>query len=165
VRNISLQRTDRKTDRAETHNFKVRIPIGMQEAQTIRVPNKGGEGVNGGASGDLFLHVHYAAHPDFRALGADLYSELDLAPWEAVLGVTVEVPTLDGRVSLRIPAGANNGQRLRVRAHGLPKGRNSDHGDLYVIVNVQLPKQINNEERTAWEKLSRVSRFNPRKST
>ena len=85
VRSISLQRTDRKSGRAETHNFKVRIPIGMQEGQTIRVPNKGGDGTNGGAPGDLFLHVHYAAHPDFRALGADLYSELDLAPWEAVL--------------------------------------------------------------------------------
>jgi len=82
-----------------------------------------------------------------------------------VLGVTVEVPTLDGRVSLRIPAGTNNGQQLRVRGRGLPKGRNSDQGDLYVIVNVQLPKEISDEERTAWEKLSQVSRFNPRKLT
>jgi curved DNA-binding protein len=165
VRSISFQRTDRKTGPAETHNFKVRIPMGMKEGQTIRVPNKGGDGVNGGASGDLFLHVHYAAHPDFRTLGADLYSELDLAPWEAVLGVTVEVPTLDGRVSLRIPAGTNNGQQLRVRGRGLPKGRDNDHADLYVIVNVQLPKEISDEERTAWEKLSQVSRFNPRKLT
>ena len=79
--------------------------------------------------------------------------------------MTVEVPTLDGRVSLRIPSGTNNGQQLRVRGRGLPKGRSSEHGDLYVIVNVQLPKQISDEERRAWEKLSQVSRFNPRKLT
>ena len=72
---------------------------------------------------------------------------------------------LDGRVSLRIPACTNNGQQLRVRGRGLPKGRDNDHGDLYVIVNVQLPKEISDEERTAWEKLSQVSHFNPRKLT
>jgi curved DNA-binding protein len=162
VRSISLQRTNPQTGRTETHNFKVRIPIGVQDGQSIRLPGKGGEGAGGGAAGDLFLHVRYAAHPDFRARGADLYYELDLAPWEAVLGATVSVPTLDGPVSVRIPPGTNNGQQLRVRGRGLPRGRNSGRGDLYVAVKVQLPKQPSAEERALWEKLRQTSRFNPR---
>jgi curved DNA-binding protein len=162
VRPISLQRANPQTGQTETHNFKVRIPIGVQEGQTIRVPGKGGEGASGGSSGDLFLHVRYAAHPDFRARAADLYYELNLAPWEAVLGTTLTVPTLADSVNLRIPPGTNNGRQLRVRGRGLPMGRTQEHGDFYVVIDVQLPKQLNDEERAAWEQLRKVSRFNPR---
>ena len=161
IRDISLQRVNPKTSRAETLNFKVRIPRGIQDGQTVRVPGKGGEGANG--AGDLFLHVRYAAHPDFRARGADLYYDLDLAPWEAALGTTVSVPSLDAPVSVRIAPGTNNGQKLRIRGRGLPRSPTSnERGDLYVVVNVQMPGQLSAEERAAWENLSRVSRFNPR---
>jgi curved DNA-binding protein len=85
-----------------------------------------------------------------------------LAPWEAVLGTTVSVPTLESPVKVRIPAGTNNGCQLRVRGRGLPRGRDGERGDLYVVVNVQLPPQLSDEERELWEKLGRVSRFNPR---
>ena len=142
----------------------MRIPAGVQEEQTIRVPGKGGEGASGGASGDLYLRVRFAAHPDFRVRNANLYYDLDLAPWEAVLGTTVRVPTLDGRVNVRIPPGTNNGQQFRVRLRGLPKGQNGQRGDLFVVVNVQLPQQISEEERKLWEQLSKVSGFNPRQS-
>jgi curved DNA-binding protein len=90
---------------------------------------------------------------------------LDLAPWEAVLGTTVTVPTLGGRVKVRIPPGTNNGQQLRVRGQGLPKGKSGERGDLYVVANVQVPQQVSEEERALWEKLSRASRFNPRRPT
>ena len=163
VRAISFQRSSPRAGQTEAHNFKVRIPPGVQEGQTIRVPGKGEEGANGASPGDLYLRVRYAAHPEFRARGADLYYDLDLAPWEAVLGTTVSVPTLDGRVNVRIPPGTNNSQQLRVRGRGLPKAqRGGERGDLYVAVNVQLPQQLSDEERALWEKLSRVSRFNPR---
>ena len=164
VRSISLERTNPRTGQTETHNIKVRIPAGVQEGQTIRVPGKGGEGANGGPSGDLYLRVRFAAHPDFSVRGANLYYDLELAPWEGVLGTTVSVPTLDGRVNMRIPPGTNNGQQFRVRLRGLPKGQNGQRGDLFVVVNVQLPKQISEEERRLWEQLSKVSRFNPRSS-
>ena len=110
--------------------------------------------------------MRLAAHPDFRVRGADLYYELDVSPWEAVLGTTVSVPTLEGRVNVRIPPGTNNGYQLRVRGRGLPKGQSvGERGDLYVVANVQLPQQLSDEERALWEKLSRVSRFNPRQQT
>jgi len=151
-----------RTGQTETQTFKVRIPAGVQEGQTIRVPGKGDQGGSGASSGDLYLRVRLAAHPDFRVRGADLYYDLDLAPWEAVLGTTASVPTLGGRVEVRIPPGTNNGRQLRVRGRGLPKGKGAEPGDLYVVVNVQLPQQLNEEERALWEKLSRASRFNPR---
>jgi len=162
VRSISLERVKPKTGQTEAQTFKVRVPVGVKEGQTIRIPGKGGDGANGGTSGDLFLHVRYAAHPDFRARGSDLHYDLDLAPWEAVLGTTVSVPTLESPVKVRIPAGTNNGCQLRVRGRGLPRGRDGERGDLYVVVNVQLPPQLSEEERELWEKLGRVSRFNPR---
>lgn len=162
VRNISLQRVDPRTGRAETYTFKVRIPPGVHEGQIIRVPGKGGEGASGGAPGDLYLRVRLAAHPDFRVHGSDLYYDLNLAPWEAVLGTTVSVPAPDGRVTLRVPPGTNNGQTFRIRGRGLPKGPRGERGELYVVVNVQLPKHISDEERALWEKLSKASRFNPR---
>jgi curved DNA-binding protein len=162
VRTISLQRTNPRTAQTETHTFKVRIPSGVQEGQTIRVPGKGGEGMAGGLPGDLYLRVRLAAHPDFRVRGSDVHYDLDLAPWEAVLGTTISVPTLDGRVNVRIPPGTDNGQQLRVRGRGLLKGKNGGRGDLHVVVNVRVPQQLTDEERALWEKLSRVSRFNPR---
>ena len=162
VRSISLERVNPKTGQTEAQTFKVRVPVGVKEGQTIRIPGKGGDGANGGTSGDLFLHVRYAAHPDFRARGSDLHYDLDLAPWEAVLGTTVSVPPLESPVKVRIPAGTNNGCQLRVRGRGLPRGRDGERGDLYVVVNVQLPPQLSDEERELWEKLGRVSRFNPR---
>jgi curved DNA-binding protein len=162
VRTLSLQRAKPSTGETETHTFKVRIPAGVREGQIIRVHGKGEQGASGSAPGDLYLRVRLAAHPDFRVRGANLYYDLDLAPWEAVLGTTVSVPTLTGKVSVRIPPGTDNGQQLRVRGQGLPKGQNGERGDLYVVVKVELPQKISDEERALWEELSRVSRFNPR---
>jgi curved DNA-binding protein len=161
-RTISLQHTDPRTGGVRTETIRVRIPPGVHDGQSIRVRGKGGAGADGGSPGDLFLRVRLGAHPDFRAHGSDLNYELDLAPWEAVLGTTVTVPTLAGHVKLHIPPGTNNGQKLRVRGQGLPKGQTGERGDLYVVVNIQLPQKLSDEERELWEKLSRTSRFTPR---
>jgi curved DNA-binding protein len=161
-RTISLQRVNPKTGKAETETIRVRIPPGISEGQSIRVGGKGGEGSGGGSPGDLYLRVRVAAHPDFRVRGADLYYDLDVAPWEAVLGGTITISSLRGRVNLRIPAGTNNGQQLRMRGQGLPKGKSGENGDLYVVIDVQLPHDLTPEERELWEKLSSTSRFNPR---
>lgn len=164
IRPISLQRINPRTGQTETHTLKVRIPRGVQDGQTIRIPGQGEPGPGGAPPGDLYLRVRLAAHPDFRVNGADLYYDLNLAPWEAVLGTTVSIPTPESRVTVRIPPGTTNGQKIRVRGRGLPRGQSGDLGDLYVIVHVQTPPQINAEERALWENLQRVSRFNPRAS-
>lgn len=162
MRTISLQRTDRNTGEVAKETFTVRIPPGAQEGRRIRVPGKGGHGIGGGPPGDLYLRVRLEAHPDFRVQGTDLYHDLDLAPWEAVLGTEVVVPTLSGTIKLRVPAGAGQGQQLRVRGQGLPKNREGDRGDLYVVLAVRMPEKVTAEERTLWEKLARLSTFNPR---
>ena len=164
VRTVSLQRVNRRTGEAKTQTLKVRIPPGVHEGQAIRVAGMGEDGVRGGASGDLYLRVRFAAHPEFRVRGADLYYALDLAPWEAVLGTKVVVPTLKDRVSVRIPPGTTQGRQLRVRGRGLPIDSSGRQGDLYVVVNIQVPPEPGEEERELWKQLSRVSPFNPRKT-
>ena len=165
TRPISLQLTNPQTGEMENRSFSVRIPPGAAEGRRIRVPGKGEAGREGGAPGDLFLRVRYAAHPDFTARGADLYHDVDLAPWEGVLGTQLLVPSFDGPIKVHIPPGTNHGRQLRVRGHGLPKGRSGERGDLHVIANIQLPASLNEEERALWEKLAQTSRFNPRAPT
>jgi curved DNA-binding protein len=162
LREISLRTVDPRTGQAETHSFKVRIPAGAVEGRRIRVPGKGEAGFGGAPDGDLYLRVRHAAHPDFRVRGADLYCDIDLAPWEAVLGTTVVAPSFEGPIKVRIPSATNPGAQLRVRGHGLPTGRGGERGDLYVIANIQVPQRITDKEKSLWEELSRTSRFNPR---
>lgn len=162
LRSISLQMTDPRTGQTQTHTFQVRVPAGVTDGQRIRVPGQGHPGHNGGPAGDLFLSVRHATHPDFSTRGSDLYHELDIAPWEAVLGAEIKVPTLDGALTLRIPAGAANGQHLRVRGRGLPKGKTGERGDYFVVLTVQIPSHISDQERSLWEQLRSTSTFQPR---
>ena len=161
-RPISLQTVNRQTGAAQTHSFEVRIPPGATDGRRIRVPGQGEPGQNGGAAGDLYLRVRHAAHPEFTTQEADVLHDLDIAPWEAVLGAEVIVPTLEGSIKLRIPAGSENGQSLRLRARGLPKGKTGERGDFFVKLQIVLPTQLDDAERKLWEQLRSASTFNPR---
>ena len=161
LRSVSLQQTDPRTGEAKNHTFKVRIPAGVGPGQRIRVTGKGGQGMGGGRNGDLMLRVKYAQHPDFQPKGADLLSSLRVAPWEAVLGATVKVPTLEGGVSLRVPPGAPVGLTLRVRSQGLLKS-SGERGDLLVSLSVAVPDSVGEEEQALWEQLAEKSTFDPR---
>ncbi|MEO5716223.1 MAG: J domain-containing protein [Luteolibacter sp.] len=162
IRPISLQTTDPRTGKTTTHSFQVRIPLGVTDGKRIRVPGQGEPGIGGAESGDLYLRVRHAAHPDFHTEGHDLYYDLDIAPWEAVLGAELSVPTLDGSIKLRIPPGSENGQQLRVRGRGLPKGKTGERGDYHATLTIHLPGKITDEEKALWEKLRAASSFNPR---
>lgn len=162
TRTVSLQRTDPRTGEKQTQTFKVRIPPGVHQGQSIRVRGQGHPGSGGGAAGDLYLRVRVAAHPEFTVQGADLYHDLELAPWEAVLGTQVVVPTLDGNIKLRIPPGTSSGRQLRVRGQGLPSGQDGTRGDLYAVVKIELPETLTPREKELWEELQRTSTFNPR---
>lgn len=129
----------------------------------IRLAGKGQEGFGGGGSGDLYLRVVFAKHPDFRVRDNDLHYDLELSPWEAVLGASIPIPTLDSDVSLKIPAGTIAGRQFRLRGKALPKG-DGTYGDLYAIVSLQVPSHITPEEKTLWESLASTSTFNPRKT-
>ena len=160
-RKITLRRPgdDGEAERSDT--YQVRIPPGVREGQRIRLAGQGGPGQGGGSSGDLYLRVRLARHPDFTVEAADLHCDLDLAPWEAVLGVQARIPTLDGTTSLRVPPGTSAGSQLRLRGLGLPRGDRT-RGDLYATVRIQTPDSVSAGERALWEQLSRVSTFRPR---
>jgi len=163
MRAISVRRTNARSGQEETETYQVRIPKGVQAGQSIRVSGKGGEGSNGGSAGDIYLQVRYAQHPDWQVRGADLMGHLELAPWEAVLGATVPVPTLEGSVLVKVPAGFQQGQKLRVRGKGLPAG-STKRGDLYVEASVQVPSHLSKEDELLWKQLATTSTFNPRKT-
>ena len=141
--------TVRHENRTETHQ--VKIPAGITEGQKLRISGRGENG------GDLYLRVRLARHPDFDVDGHDLNYELELAPWEAALGAEISIPTLDGRVNIKIPAGTPSGQKLRVRGRGLGKD-----GDLFVVTKIVVPAKISEAEKKLWEQLKRESHFNPR---
>jgi curved DNA-binding protein len=149
---------------SRTDSYQVKVPPGVTEGQRLRVAGRGEAGVGGGVAGDLFLRVRFARHPDFEVEDHNLVYEAELAPWEAVLGSNVSVPTLDGRVNIKIPPGTQNGQKLRVRGRGLPL-RTGGSGDLIVVTRVEVPSEVNESERKLWEQLAKQSRFNPRAAT
>ncbi|OGV41230.1 MAG: hypothetical protein A2X48_18590 [Lentisphaerae bacterium GWF2_49_21] len=161
MRAITVRRTNAHTGQEESQTYQVRIPAGVRAGQSIRLRGKGDAGFAGGSAGDMYLRVRYAQHPDFETRGADLIGSLELAPWEAVLGATVPVQTLEGTVSLKVPAGTQQGNQLRARSKGLPAG-NAKRGDLYVGISIQVPPQASEEEKRLWKQLEDKSAFNPR---
>jgi len=162
LRKVTLRRPSDNGGADRTDTYQVRIPAGVREGQRIRLAGQGGAGYGGGSAGDLYLRVRLARHPDFSVQAEDLYCDLDLAPWEAVLGVQAKIPTLDGTTSLRVPPGTAAGSRLRLRGLGLPRP-DRGRGDLYATVRIQTPSSVSPEERALWEQLARVSSFQPRK--
>ena len=151
IRSVSV----RHGSRTETHQ--VKIPAGVTEGQRLRIAGRGEHGSGGGAAGDLYLRVRLAKHPDFEIEDHNLIHEAELAPWEAALGAEIFVPTLTGRVNIKIPAGTQSGQKLRVRGRGLPPS-----GDLLVVTKIVVPAKISDAEKKIWEQLKRESKFNPR---
>jgi curved DNA-binding protein len=151
--------TVRHNNRSETHQ--VKIPAGVTEGQLLRVAGRGESGTGGAGAGDLYLRVRLAKHPDFEVKDRNLIHELELAPWEAVLGANISVPTLDGRVNIKIPPGTQNGQKLRVRGRGLPQ-RAGENGDLIVVSRIEVPQKISEADQKLWEQLARESKFKPR---
>src|SRR5882672_2282293 len=152
---------ERGFPRRVQRSFKARIPKGATDGQRLRLAGKGGKGANGGRDGDLYLNIALRPHRLFRVSGHDLFLDLPLAPWEAVLGTTLEVPTLGGSVQLKVPPGTRAGQQLRLAGRGLPKPH-SGEGDLFAIVQIAVPGAPSERERALYKELAGVSTFNPR---
>ena len=161
VRAVTLRTTHPRNGQTQTQTIQVRIPAGVQDGQLIKVAGRGNPGTGRGTPGDLYLRVKLEKHPDFTVRERDLYYELELAPWEAALGTSVTIPTLDKTVTVKINPGTSSGQKLRIRGHGLPN-RQGDRGDLYAVINIQIPAKLSAEEKTLWEKLAAISSFRPR---
>ena len=143
-----------------TRTLKVNIPAGVRDGQKIRLAGQGSPGGPGAEHGDLYLRIKVRPHPQFKVKDDNVVFDLALTPWEAALGTSVRVPTLDGAVELRVPPGVGSGAKLRVRGKGL--GTAGKRGDELVRIMVQTPKALTDDERRLFEELAKVSTFNPR---
>jgi curved DNA-binding protein len=161
---LSLEEAFRGTERTvqlDGRGFTARIPRGATDGQRLRLRGKGGPGMNGGLPGDLYLQIHLEPHPLFRVNGPDLDIEVPVTPWEAALGAQVEIPTMEGRVTMKVPPGSNAGQKLRLAGKGLPKPGGGS-GDLYAVLAIDLPSTLTEQEKKLFEELRKTSKFNPR---
>jgi curved DNA-binding protein len=161
---LTLEEAFRGTERSvqlERGSFTARIPPGATDGQRLRLRGKGGAGTNGGPAGDLYLQIALEPHPLYRVSGHDLEIDVPLAPWEAALGAQVEVPTLEGRLEVKVPGGSKSGQKLRLAGKGLPKP-GGGAGDLYAVLNIVVPATLTEREKQLYEELRAASRFNPR---
>ncbi|TMG97954.1 MAG: molecular chaperone DnaJ [Betaproteobacteria bacterium] len=158
---IAVEYDEQGNAKRVPHRLKVRIPPGVVDGQKLRVPGKGGKGLRGGRDGDLYLDISVESHPLYRAEGLDLYMDLPLAPWEAVLGTSVEMPTPAGTVSLKVPPGTRAGQKLRLGGRGL-KRPDGTAGHLYANVQIAVPTVVDGRQRELYRQLANASSFNPR---
>jgi len=127
--------------------LKVKIPAGVYDGAQVRVSGEGEAGTNGGHSGDLFIVVHIKAHSIFERDGADLHCEMPITFPQATLGAEVDAPTIDGKVKIKIPAGTEGGKVFRLRGHGVKDVRVRQQGDLYVRVQIAVPKKLTDKQQ------------------
>ena len=153
--------TERTVQLDGGRSFTARIPRGATDGQRLRLKGKGAPGANGGPPGDLYLQIHLEPHPLFRVSGHDLDLEVPLAPWEAALGAQVEIPTMEGRVTMKVPPGSKAGQKLRLAGKGLPRP-GGGAGDLYAVLAIDVPSTLTEQEKKLFEELRRTSKFDPR---
>jgi molecular chaperone DnaJ len=147
--------------RQRTRSFQVRVPAGVRDGARIRLTGRGEPGPAGGQPGDLFVRVHVRPHAFFGRKGPDLTVELPITYVEAALGANVQVPTMNGSVTMKVPAGTPNGKTFRLKGHGAPK--RSGRGDLLVTVHVDVPRKLSKPERELLQQLSEVEKESPRR--
>lgn len=145
----------------KTKVLKIKIPKGILAGQQIRLASQGQPGIAGGEAGDLFLETEFQEHPLFSVKGKDLFLTLPLTPWEAVLGAIVKVPTLSGKIELKIPVNSSAGQKLRLKGKGLPS---KEPGDLFVQLTIEVPAVHNDADKELFKKMAEQMHFNPRAS-
>jgi curved DNA-binding protein len=156
---ISLQLAD-EDGRVRTETLNVRIPPGVSDGGRIRLRGKGAPGLGGGPAGDLWALVRVRPHPVFRREGRDVSLDAPVTVAEAIRGARIEVPTLEGRATVTVPPGTDSGQKLRLRGKGIPDPSGGPTGDLYVVIQIRVPKQL---DPAALDALAAAQPDDPRK--
>ncbi|HEU4386927.1 MAG TPA: DnaJ C-terminal domain-containing protein, partial [Blastocatellia bacterium] len=139
----------------------IKIPPGARDGSVVKIARQGHPSMDRGEAGDLYIKLRVEPHPLFTVSSDDIYSDVPVAPWEAVLGANIEVPTIDGRANMTVPPGAQGGQKLRLRGQGLNK-RGGGRGDLYVRLKIVVPASPAEREKQLYRELANISKFNPR---
>ncbi len=137
----------------ESRAIEVNLPLGIREGSRLKLRGQGGPGRNGGENGDMYVVVHIDPDPRYEVNGYDITTPVAVQPWDAVLGGAVSVPTPEGAVRVKVPAGVRNGARLRLHGKGLPMRGGSLRGDLYARVEIATPENVSPRERDLWRQL------------
>lgn len=145
--------------RTTNRKLNIKIPKGVTERQQIRLKGQGAPGTGKGAKGDLYLEIHFNPHPLYRTEKRDLHMSLPVSPWEVALGATVKIPTPGGAVDLKVPAGSDNGNKLRLKGRGIP---GNPAGDIFVTLSVKVPPASTEEEKELYKEMASTLAFNPR---
>ena len=143
----------------KNRTLNVRIPRGVRQGQKIRLAGQGSVAMNNGKPGDLYLEIEFNAHSLYKVEGSDVYLELPIAPWEAILGAKIKAPTPEGHIDLTIPPGSASGRKLRLKGRGIP---GKTPGDLYVVLRIALPPADTDQARALYQKMAQELAFNPR---
>jgi molecular chaperone DnaJ len=143
-------------------NIKVKIPAGINDGGKVRFKGKGEAAPLGGTPGDLFVNVHVKPHKYFKRKNSSILLDLPITFPEAAMGTTVEIPTLDGKVKLKVPAGTSDGRKFRLRGKGAPKAKGKGHGDMIVTARIVVPKKMTAKEKELVKKLKELEKEDPR---
>ena len=164
-RDIRLQVTESSSDgrtHRSTRTLGVNIPSGLTEGKKLRLKGQGAPGSGGAAGGDLYLKINIAPHPVFAPKGENLEVVVPITPWEAALGASIRVPTMEGSANVKVPAGIRSEQRIRIKGRGLGK-KGRGRGDLYAIIRIVVPERLSPKEKELFKELAKKSTFDPRK--
>jgi len=142
--------------------IKVNIPPGAVQGQQLRLAKQGSPGMGGAPAGDLYLAIEIAPHPLFSLRGRDIYLTLPVTPWEAALGADINIPTLGGKVGLKLAPDSQAGQQLRLKGRGMPSKEGA--GDQYAIVQIQTPPAQTEEQKQLYRQMSQMMPYHPRKN-
>lgn len=143
--------------------FIVTVPKGIRNEEKIRLIGQGKPGKNGGKNGDLLIRIKIQDEDVFQLKGYDLYTDLMLTPWEAALGTRTSIQSIDDETKIYIPQGIQSGEKIRIPKKGYPDG-NGSRGDLIAEIKIMVPKSLTQQEKEIFEKLNKISSFNPRNS-
>ena len=159
---LQTEETGRGRPSRTVKRIEVTVPAGIPDGKRLRLAGQGARGRSGGPAGDLYLTVRIAPHPRFRLKGADIEVDVPITPWEAALGAKIEVPIVGGTATLTLPSGIASGKKLRIKGKGL-LARPGQPGDLYAVIQIEVPKALTARERQLFEELARTSSFKPRR--
>ena len=150
-----------KNAEGKDKSYTIKLPEGIRNGEKIRLMGQGKEGKNGGKNGDLLIEINIKEDSKYKLKGFDLYTDLKISPWEAILGAKIEIPTIDANTSIYIPQGVQTGELIKIPEKGF-KNAKGGRGDLYAEIKIMVPSQITKKEEKIFKELSELSKFNPR---
>jgi curved DNA-binding protein len=153
---IDAYKTHKQTLTVNGKNIRITIPAGIENGQTIKISGHGGQGINGGPNGDLYITFAIANHPKIKRLGNNLYTMVDLDLYTAVLGGDITINTLNGKVKLKVKPETQNGSKIKLKGKGFPVYKNEGHfGDLYVTYTIKIPTNLTDKQKALFTELSK----------